>query len=148
MGSTPVDSIFARTFMTEQAHEIELVLHRRYGGFSIDMEMALWLIENRQWTLIKHKDYDYQKRNEFPLNCLIEMGRDYYHPNSDSLAFRSQKDLLDCVRAIQEVYKNDSWSEAYHGHIQGLEITKVKIFAEIEDYNDGHERLNVWSREE
>jgi hypothetical protein len=126
--------------------EMEVVLHRKYGGFHIDTEMALWLMENRGWKVVKESEYDYNKKGDWPLNYLVEGFSDwYYHPRSESLAFRTQKDLIDCVRALHEVHKDDSYPESYYGHIHGLKVVKVKVFAEVEDYDDGHERVNCWS---
>lgn len=126
--------------------ELEVVLHRKYGGFHIDTEMALWLMENRGWTVVKESQYDYKQKAEWPLTYLVESGSDWhYHPTSESLAFRSQKDLIDCVRALQLLHENDSYMERTYGHIFGLDVVKIKVFASIEDYNDGHERVNCWS---
>jgi hypothetical protein len=52
--------------------ELEVVLHRKYGGFHIDTEMALWLIENRGWTVVKESAYDYNQKAEWPLTYLVE----------------------------------------------------------------------------
>jgi hypothetical protein len=131
----------------EKVFEIEIVLHRKYGGFSIDTEMALWLWEHRGWSIVKESKYDYHKKAEWPLNYLVESSFSdwYYHPRSESIEFRSQKDLIDCVRAVKAAHKDDKYPESYYGHIQGLAVVKVKVFASVEDYDDGHERVNVWT---
>ena len=39
--------------------ELEVVLHTDFGGFSFNEEMATWLQENRNWTILNDEDYDY-----------------------------------------------------------------------------------------
>jgi len=123
--------------------EVEAVLNARYGGFSINTEMALWLMEKRGWLITN--DYDYQKK-DYPINMLFEQKvglKDYYYsPNHDNVEFRSHKDLIDCIKELQEKHKDDPYPESYYGHIQGLKIVTVKVHLEVEDCHDGKEKIN------
>lgn len=127
--------------------DLELVLNTQFGGFHFDTEMALWLIENRNWVVLSEKEYDYKK--EYPINTLTEvMGDYYYSPHKDTIELRSNKDLIDCVRFLKEKHKDDVYPEKYYGHIHSLSVKRVKVRVEIEDYHDGKEKINCWIDEE
>lgn len=119
--------------------EIELVLNVDYGGFRFDTEMALWLSENRGWQIIKNKDYDY--KSQYPLTTLIDLGGDYFCSPKDNIQIRSHKDLIDCVRYLQKLHETDEYPESIYGHIHDLEIKKISVEIEIEDYHDGKEKV-------
>ena len=119
-----------------------MVLNTDYGGFSINTEMALWLSENREWNVISEKEYNYKKKDEYPITTIVDMRGDYfYSPCGDTIEFRSNKDLIDCVRAVKLAHENDSFPESRYGHINKLNIIKVGTLLEIEDYHDGKERV-------
>ena len=120
--------------------ELEVVLHVDFGGFRINDEMALWLMENRGWIIDKTDDW----RDDCPLNHLYESGQWIWSPHNDSIAFRSHPDLIACVRALKERHKDDSYPDSIYGHIHGLAIQKVIFKADIEDYHDGKEKVNGW----
>ena len=124
--------------------EIQLVLNTDFGGFSVDSEMALWLIENRGWKLIPANEFDY--KTKYPVNTLIDSTfADLVHaPNANTLEFRSHPDLIDCVKAVKLAHKKDSFPASRYGHIQKLSIKNVKVHLEIEDYHDGKEKINCW----
>ena len=42
--------------------QMELVLNVDYGGFSFNTEMALWLSENRGWTVLSEKKYNHKEK--------------------------------------------------------------------------------------
>ena len=128
--------------------EIELVINTDFGGFRFNTEMALWLIENRQWKVLKDKEYDYSQKDKYSINTLVEgIGSDYYyHPGDDKLELRSNKDLIDCVRELKKKHENDEYPEKYYGHIHSLSIVKVAVELSIENYYDGKERVNCYSR--
>lgn len=113
---------------------VEIVIHTEFGGFHLDMEMALWLMENRNWKVTKK----WEERENFQL---IESFGDF-HPTDDSINFRMNKDLIDCVRAIKEVHKDDKYPESYYGHIHKLEIVKMAVYIGVENYHDGKEKVN------
>lgn len=124
---------------TEPIATVEAVIHTDYGGFHVNMEMALWLMENRNWKIATK---DMWNKTE---GCqLIESIGDDYYPVDDSINFRLNKDLIDCVRAIKEVHKDDEYPESYYGYIHKLKIVKVAIYLGIEDYHDGKERISVF----
>ncbi len=130
--------------------EIEVVLNTNYGGFSFDIEMALWLSENRGWKIIPEKEYSYKKDQEYPITTLIDTpwAGDFLHaPHADNIKLRTNKDLIDCVRAIQKLHTNDDWTTRYYSHINNFTIKKVKINLEVENYLDGKEKLNCWISE-
>lgn len=125
------------------AVELEVVLHVEYGGFSLDTEMALWLLENRGWTVVKEADFDYERRGEFPLNVLVEGGLSdhYYHPRAGSIAFRAHPDLRACVRALHAAHAGDSYDERRACHVLALAVVTARVVVEVEDHHDGQERL-------
>lgn len=117
---------------------IEVVIHNGYGGFHIDSEMALWLMENRGWRIGKPgEDVD-----------LIEGSKDWFYSDkfkTDSFEFRTNKDLIDCIKSLKLIHKNDKYPECYYGHIHKLSIVEVNIELGIENYNDGYEKVTVFS---
>lgn len=120
--------------------ELELVINTAFGGFQLSDEMANWLVENRNWTIIVQKTYNYKAK--YSLETLLNMGGMNIHPNdNDGIEFRSHKDLLDCVRHFKIVHENDKYPDSYYGHIHKLEIQKFKVRVEIEKYHDGKERV-------
>lgn len=89
-------------------------------------------------------EYDYKKKDEYPLNMLFEEKYYIMAVKSDTMEFRSNRDLIDCVRAIQKLHENDEYPESYYGHIHKLRVKKVKVHIDIEDYHDGQERFNCY----
>jgi hypothetical protein len=129
--------------------ELELVLNVDFGGFSFDTEMALWLSENREWIVIKESKYDYKLKDKYSINTLVEMSGNYfYSPHGDKIELRSNRDLIDCVRALQKLHENDSFPDSHYGHIHNFAIKKVTVHVEIENYYDGKERIKCWTSEE
>lgn len=119
--------------------DIKLVMHKSYGGFHIDKEMALWLSEHCNWS-IGGKECD--------LTCQIS---DYYSTNKfdiNSIELRSNPDLIKCVEALQNKHQNDSYSDKYYNYIYKLKIINYTINLSIEDYHDGKEKLNVYCYDE
>ena len=116
--------------------EREVVINARYGGFHLDTEMAIWLMENKNWVVGKNKD-------------LEDCGFDYYMPpqNTDEIAFRMNPDLIECVCALKEIHKNDVYPDSYYGHIHTLKIEKVKVYIGVENVNDGKEKITCWTEE-
>lgn len=120
--------------------EIELVLNVDFGGFSFDTEMALWLEENCGWTIIAYSEYNY--KDKYPITTLIDLKGNTFSSPNDGVELRSNKDLIQCVRALQVLHENDEYPEKYYGHIHNLKIETVNIHIEIENYYDGKERIN------
>lgn len=120
---------------------VEAVINTEFGGFSLNTEMALWLMENRNWKITKQWDCKEPKH-------LVESIGDHYYVNDEKIDFRLNKDLIDCVRALKEVHKNDTYPESYYGHIHNLKIVKLKVNLSIENYHDGKERIGIYTEEE
>lgn len=126
-------------------YELELVINVKFGGFSFNTEMSSWLKDNHNWTILSHEEYDYKLKDEYPLTTLIKHIGDYfYSPHSEKIALRSHPDLIECIRTLQKIHENDSFREKHYSHIFSLEVRKVKINLEIEDYYDGKERINSY----
>jgi len=124
--------------------KITLVLHVGYGGFNLDKEMVDWLVENRGWSIIDHKDTSSKNAETFNKTIINFHGGSWYsHPNQDQIEFRSNQDLIDCVRAIRKKHENDSFSEWYYSHIKQMAIVEIDIQPQIVNYSDGHERVEV-----
>ncbi len=129
---------------------MEVILHRAYGGFHITHEMGLWLEENKNWKIIKHSELKNHANDENKNHILIEYpgSRDYlstfdYH-FSNTVEFRSDPDFVNCVKYFQDKYKDVSRFDhkKYHErYYHDLSIEDICIKLEIEDYNDGYERI-------
>lgn len=127
--------------------ELEVVINTSFGGFQICCEMALWLFENKGWNIITEAEYDYKKKSEYPLNTLVDAKdlKFIYSPHDDSIKFRTHPDLIECVRALKELYKEESEKyyrdRQYSSTIDDLEVETVTITIGVEDYYDGKERV-------
>ena len=122
--------------MDNPIQTISIVLHTKYGGFHITEEMAEWLIKFG-WEVVP----DDRDKNDCPLTHLVKFGSNtYYHWHQDSIAFRTHPDLIACVQAIQKA-QTGLKNNRDRPYIYNLAIKKVAIHLEIEDYDDGHERV-------
>jgi len=98
---------------------VEVVIHTDYGGFSINTEMALWLMENRGWTVApKNADPAGHQLGE-------SIGDYFFSTEKDEVKLRTNKDLIDCVRAIKEIHKDDVYPERYYGYIHKLKCVLI-----------------------
>lgn len=125
---------------------LEIVLNVEYGGFSFDTEMALYLQE-LGWAVIKAKDYDYKAK--YPVNTLIDCGNDYFtHPDLTSIELRTHPDLIKCVKDLQKLHENDEYLESHYGHIpHNFKVQSLQLEIEIQNYDDGIERVKSYLRE-
>ena len=125
--------------------EFDIVLNRNYGGFGCCTEMALWLIENKGWTLIQHKDYDYKSKNKYPVTTIIDDKWNSYFLNNESMELRTHPDLIECLKTLKAQFNPDndlrSHDCVYSKEIDDLEIMQVSVQLGVESYHDGHERL-------
>lgn len=123
----------------------QVVINVNFGGFSFDTEMALWLSENRGWTIISEKEYDY-KKNDYPINVLVDCGNNrFYSPHNDKndkIKLRTNLDLIDCVKALKEKHKDDKFPR--QEHIHNLAIKTVEVDVDVFDHHDGKERVECW----
>jgi hypothetical protein len=120
--------------------EVELVINVNFGGFSFDTEMALWLSENCGWTIIPEKNYNYKEK--YSITTLIDMKGNLFISPNDGVELRSNKDLINCVRAVHALHENDDFPDSHYGHIHNLAIRKVDVHLEIIDHHDGIEKIN------
>lgn len=128
------------TFKDPPVATIDVVVNKKYGGFHIDTEMALWLIENYSYSVTSDPNEQAD---------LLEVGYDYFVPHNDwlgdldSVHFRSHPDIVCCVATLKDLHKDDEYPEKQYGHIHSLEIRRMKIYLEIEDHNDGIETVSA-----
>lgn len=129
--------------MTNGKIQFEIVLNKNYGGFGCCTEMALWLIENKGWTLIQYKDYDY--KSKYPVTTIIDDKWNSYFPNNESIELRTHPDLIECIKTLKAQFNPEdsyrSYGCIYSKEIDDLEIELVTINLGVESYHDGHERL-------
>jgi hypothetical protein len=103
--------------------------------------MAEWLKANRCWKVGTHKDWP-KNKNDHQFQ-VYGSGDHYSFPDNDSIALRSDHDLIACLTHFQHKYRNATDSEKrgkYH-RIFSLEIKDVSIKIYIEDYHDGKEKI-------
>jgi hypothetical protein len=125
-----------RAIMDNPVQTVSVVIHTEYGGFHITKEMAEWLIKCG-WEVVP----DTRDKTDCPFTHLVKFGSNtYYHWNQDSIAFRTHPDLIACVQAIQKE-QTGLKNNRDRPYIYNLTIKKVRINLEIEDYDDGHERV-------
>lgn len=121
-------------------HEVEIVLHKDYGGFRIDGEMAQWLFENAGWVL--SDEYS----TNMPPKHLYKYSDDYYcGQDVSSVSFRTQPELINCVRVLLEKHKATKNNYSNKPYIHNLVIEKVQIHLDIEEYHDGKEKISCWN---
>jgi hypothetical protein len=124
---------------------IELVIHTAFGGFHVNDEMALWLIDHRGWTLLPDTDESHTLLQKgLPPKHIVSGKGDYNHvSDGSSPAFRSDPDVVACVRALKKAHENDSYPEKFHGHIHGLAVVTVTASVEGHNQYDGIENVSV-----
>lgn len=116
----------------------EIVINTKFGGFSLDTEMALYLQEKYGWEIINGDEYDYKKG--YDINVLIDHANDYFiSPHRNVIEFRSNKELIECIRCLQNKYKDDKHPRI--GHIHNFTIKQVKVYLDIIDHYDGIEKI-------
>ena len=122
---------------------IEIVMHHSYGGFKISKEMGEWLIANRGWEVKIWQEHC--KSSSHPINVLyVDEGYalkvdSYFHPNQDSIEFRTNKDIIESIKAVKAAKDSEEY-DRYEYHSK-LYIEDLETLIWIESYNDGHERI-------
>lgn len=129
--------------------EIEVVINTDFGGFRLDEEMALWLIENKNWKVAKYSSEDYDPNGD---HDLVDLNGPYIIPKEDNIAFRTNKDLIECIKYFKDKYKLADYVqrleiEKHGGKVFDLKVVKIVIGISIDDYYDGKERVVITSRE-
>lgn len=123
-----------------KSFNFDVVLNREFGGFGISQEMALWLVSNKNWPVVDMDDFDWNNQEKYPINCLIIWDNKKYSTVHDrNIEFRSHPDLIECVKAIQELHKNDEFANS--DKIHDLHIQNVKVDLDVDDYHDGKEAV-------
>lgn len=142
--SAPSPLPAAKTVLAPKADmKITLVLNTDYGGFSLDTEMAEWLRDNRGWSLLNH-EFDGRCTDGTLKKALSRiMSNIYYHPEQHSIEFRSNQDLIDCVRELREKRANSTFNEWHYSHIKCLEVVEANVNFSVNNYHDGKERLEI-----
>ena len=121
--------------------KLKLVLNTDYGGFSATKEMVDWL-KAKGWTIIPEKNY-YSSEKKYPLTTIISGSGYNSFVHYYDIQLRSHPDLIECVRTLQKLHENDTWTEQRQNGIYDLSIVEVDISIEIEDYHDGKERVVI-----
>lgn len=123
--------------------EMEVVINRAYGGFSVCAEIVQLLIENRGWKVTNDWE-EFSKSSDVTL--LYDGGHNSFSHNYRlDMQLRTHKDFIDCVRTLKEQYKNDDRTQRQlRRGIHDLKIVKAYAELGVEDYNDGHERV-TWN---
>jgi hypothetical protein len=134
---------------------VEVVVNAQAGGFSLCREAGEWLRDERGWKLIpveEAPDIPAGRRSQggpkLPPELMkaLAWGFGAYRPLADGAAFRMDRDLVDCVRALQERLAGQRVVEPGFGHghdIFKLEVRAVEVALDIEDYHAGRERVRL-----
>lgn len=115
---------------------MRLVLNRHYGGFSIDREMVDWLVKEKGWTVGSAEDYDKGTHD-----LVLFYGSFYPGKSRDSIAFRSNPDLVECVEALQKRHADWGWVARQSSLLFGLRVVELSVDAYIDDVDDGIEEV-------
>ena len=126
----------------------QVVINTQFGAFHFDKEMADWLAENKRWKIVE-KDVD---EADWQSNMLVGYSGNYYiHPSqnrSEGLSIRTNPDIIECVRTLQEKHVDLPLSQRYGHKVLDLRIKDIDIHWSVEDVHDGKEKVVVWSTAE
>ena len=117
-------------------HEFEIVVNVEFDGFRLDTEMAMWLVENKGWTITQ----DWEPTKEYDL---IDCKGNYFQPTNKykKIEFRMNPDLIECVKELQKKYKSMNFLERQKYGVCDLNV-------EVQDVHDGKEEVVVTSDED
>jgi hypothetical protein len=115
----------------------KIVINTQFGGFSLDLEMANWLVKNKNWIITD--DAESQEHD------LIVVGMNYFYPSNkyQDIQFRMLPDFIECVEFLQQKHKNISYINRYRHQVLNLSIVKFDIDLTVEDIYDGKEAIRV-----
>ena len=122
--------------------EFEIVVNEEYGGFHLDAEMALWLMEQKHWRVTEN-DNDFET-TEYDLVGM----KDCFWPTKKygETEFRMHADLLECVKELKKKYEAMSYLERKRSNAKVLDfrIVTTQVNIEVEDIDDGIEQVKCW----
>ena len=123
--------------------EFEIVVNGAYGGFGLDTEMALWLMEHKHWRVTEDDN-----KFETDKYDLVGLG-EYFWPTKkyDDTEFRMNPDLLECVKTLKKKYEKLSYYERNKSgaKVLDLAISKVQVHIQVKDVHDGKEEVECWT---
>lgn len=137
--------------MAQYKLSLTVVLHDGYGGFSILPEIAEYLRKYKGWKIIPV--HGMQIKDEAEPTDIYHSYYDgkpsdsYWCPQQDTIEFRANPDLIEAVRHLKKELerkhdkKQIEWSEYYYSSIRKLKVVDLIAHAEIQEFNDGHERI-------
>jgi hypothetical protein len=134
--------------------EVEIVINCDFGGFSLDTEMAIWLMEMKGWTVTEEPSM-----SETDHYDLFGMG-DFFWPTAKhtdggndrcDTSFRMNPDLIECVKALQDKYKELLvWQRLNlkpDHKVLSLGIAKLRFHVDVVNEYDGKEEVKCWVTE-
>lgn len=122
-------------------------INQCFGGFGLSQEACEWLINNKGWKVADHVDGN----NLYHSDCLklINEGYHFYKLlgesligplclllKKDSLEFRSNPDVIECIQALGHK------ANGRHAQIELIECDLPPSQLEIDEY-DGQETLQT-----
>lgn len=125
--------------------ESEMVVYTSYGGFSFDKEIAHWLRDNKDWKIGDAEKSENYNNQEFQL---LQSYSFFYIQKHLEDSVRFNKDLIECIKTLQKLHENDSYSERRQVEANCFQIVKLKVYADAKDVHDGKEEVDVWHEEE
>lgn len=129
---------------------LEVVINTEYGGFSLTKEMAEWLQKEKSWKICADKDLDLNSKEKYDAANrefdLIGWGSYYRETDKwNKIEFRTNAALIECIKFFKKKYKTASYTQRMHNAdisaVCSLKIEVVNISLQIEDYDDGKEKI-------
>lgn len=138
---------------------MKILLNRAYGGFHLPKMVYESLLHEYKWDLVT--DYDYKQREPRE-----ELYKDKYTKGycftcyKSNIFFRSHIDIIQLIERFQKQYrelydekltynyKYDQFTEEEKKlsnelkHLFAIKVFNLDTIIEIEDYNDGFERVS------
>jgi len=135
--------------------EVEVVINCGFGGFCLDTEMAIWLMEMKGWTVTEDPSMSETDRYD-----LFGMG-DFFWPTGKhtdggndrcDASFRMNPDLIACVKTLQNKYKGlRTWERLKlkpEHKVFDLGIAKLRFHMDVINKYDGKEEVKCWVTED
>lgn len=126
--------------------KFQLLINTGYGGFSIPVEMVLWLHENKKWILPEKNKYGSDESKFYDWN------ENYFGVKNPSIEFRSNPELIIayclCKLKWAESAKKQRYSERKSHQFSCLKLMDVNVYIDVQNYCDGKEEIMVTHYEE